>query len=64
MSQNDKSDVELMEAVQMLMAQVGQHVKELHRRGVSNYIVAYDDGSFTAQFTRTQDITPGKAKSK
>jgi len=59
---NTKTDEELMEGIQMLMAQAGSMAKDLTKRGISHQIMIYDDGNTAVRFWRNQEITPGKVK--
>lgn len=56
------SDEELMEGIQMLMAQAGVMAKDLSKRGISHQIMIYEDGNTDVRFWRSQEITPGKVK--
>lgn len=58
------ADQELMEKIQMLMAQVGESVKELADRGIDSNIMVYNNGRVDMTFSKTEDITPGVVRKK
>lgn len=58
----EKSDDELMEGIQMLMAQVGEAVCELSKRKIDQSIMVYNDGSTGVSFFKTEEVTPGKVR--
>ena len=57
MTTTGKSDLELMESAQMLLAQASELLTELHKRGIHHNAILFTD-SWSCNFYKQEDVTP------